>query len=385
MMSNDTTTTLEHRATHRAPGRKAARRWRFTGGRNKLAALTPDEVAVADAYQEIPPKVTRRAAPTRKKWLDRWGWYEIRLEGSWTSTRQGEALNLATSRRSVRHEGLMTGLNKISQSMVITDPFALYGSEIENINIAVVGDIGKAKSSLIKTAMCLRQLTLLRQVVVIDKKRQRTRGEYSGIADFLGARSIRFRTGTQGMRLNLLDPAIASGGAREDGVAPAGQEALVGAVIEDTMGRELTEKEKTALDLALKVINARARAENREPILIELAGEMLDPNPDGATVLGPLWADESRRWGIDPGLALRRLCEGDLKGLVDGATSPEVREALDHPFVHFDVSALPTKGPALRVIMTVINTWLANVLASRSADLNQTLLLVEEGWHIADG
>ncbi|MEN0133582.1 MAG: ATP/GTP-binding protein [Rhodococcus sp. (in: high G+C Gram-positive bacteria)] len=386
MMSSDTLTTPEAPSTHRAPGRKAARRWWFGGGRKKLRAVTPAEVAVAQAYDEIPRTVARRAAPTRKKWLDRWGWYEVRVEGSWTSTRQGEALNLATSRRSVRHEGLMTGLNKISQSMVITDPFALYGSEIENINVAVIGDIGKAKSSLIKTAMCMRQLTLWRQVVVIDKKRQGNKGgEYSGIAEFLGARSIRFRTGTHGMRLNLLDPAIAAGGARVDGVDPAGQEALVGAVIEDTMGRELTEKEKGAVDLALKVVGARARAENREPILIELSDELLNPSPDSADVLGPLWADESRRWGLDPGLALRRLCEGDLKGLVDGATSPQIRKALEHPFVHFDVSALPTKGPALRVIMTVINTWLANVLASRSADHKQTLLLVEEGWHVADG
>lgn len=329
----------------------------------------------------------RRHPPTRKKWLDRWGWYELRTEGAWTSTRQGEALNLATMRRSVRHEGLLTGLNKISQSGVITDPFALYGSEIENINIAIIGDIGKAKSSLIKTAMCVRQLALPnRQVVVIDKKRQGSKGgEYSGIADAMGAQSIRFRTGTTGMRINLLDPAIATGVERADGVAPAGQEALVGAVIEDTMGRTLVETEKAALGLALQVVNARAAHEDREPILMELAEELLGPTEGAGATFGQLWSEESRRWGLNPGLALRELCLGDLKGLVDGATSPEVRQALDHPFVHFDVSALPNKGPALRVIMTVINTWLANVLASRSARHMQTLLLVEEGWHVADG
>ncbi|AMY56348.1 hypothetical protein A3L23_05050 (plasmid) [Rhodococcoides fascians D188] len=201
-------------------------------------------------------------------------------------------------RRSVRHEGLLTGLNKISQSGVITDPFALYGSEIENINIAIIGDIGKAKSSLIKTAMCVRQLALPnRQVVVIDKKRQGSKGgEYSGIADAMGAQSIRFRTGTTGMRINLLDPAIATGVERTDGVAPAGQEALVGAVIEDTMGRTLIETEKAALGLALQVVNARAAHEDREPILMELAEELLGPTEGAGATFGQLWSEESRRW-----------------------------------------------------------------------------------------
>lgn len=373
-------------------GLKKTSRWTVAPalGKKDVEIETPEEADVVDAVVASDRIAVRRPPPKRNKWLDRWGWYEIRSEGAWTSTRQGEALNLATMRRSVRHQGLMTGLNKISQTMEIVDPFELYGTEIENINIAVIGDIGKAKSSLIKTAFCLRQLALPnRQVVVIDKKRQGKKGgEYSGIANTVGARSIRFHAGGMagiGVRINLLDPAIASGAARTDGVAPAGQEALVGAVIEDTIGRPLVEKEDAALRLALQVVNERAAAQGREPILRELADELLESTPGSGATFGELWSDDARRWGLNPGLALRKLCEGDLKGLVDGATSPEVREALEHPFVHFDVSALPNKGPALRVIMTVINTWLANVLAARSAQHMQTVLIVEEGWHVADG
>ena len=373
-------------------GLKKTSRWTVAPalGKKDVEIETPEEADVVDAVVASDRIAVRRPPPKRNKWLDRWGWYEIRSEGAWTSTRQGEALNLATMRRSVRHQGLMTGLNKISQTMEIVDPFELYGTEIENINIAVIGDIGKAKSSLIKTAFCLRQLALPnRQVVVIDKKRQGKKGgEYSGIANTVGARSIRFHAGGMagiGVRINLLDPAIASGAARTDGVAPAGQEALVGAVIEDTIGRPLVEKEDAALRLALQVVNERAAAQGREPILRELADELLESTPGSGATFVELWSDDARRWGLNPGLALRKLCEGDLKGLVDGATSPEVREALEHPFVHFDVSALPNKGPALRVIMTVINTWLANVLAARSAQHMQTVLIVEEGWHVADG
>ncbi|MCD2135977.1 ATP/GTP-binding protein [Rhodococcus qingshengii] len=382
-------TKTEQTTAHRR-GHKKSNRWTLAPslGKKNVQVESAEESAVAQAVHSSGRITTRRPAPKRNRWLDRWGWYEVRAEGAWTTTRQGEALNLATMRRSVRHEGLMTGLNKINQSMVITDPFALYGSEIENINVAIVGDIGKAKSSLIKTAFCIRQLALAnnRQCVVIDKKRQGNKGgEYSGIAEAMGARSIRFLAGGDGVRINLLDPAIASGTQRTDGVSPAGQEALVGAVIEDTMGRSLVETEKAAVRQALKSVNERADAENREPTLRELAAELLEASPGSGNIFGSLHAEDSRRWGLNPGLALQELCEGDLKGLVDGATSPEVREALDHSFVHFDVSALPNKGPALRVIMTVINTWLANVLATRSAKHMQTLLLIEEGWHVADG
>ncbi|GAA4825156.1 hypothetical protein GCM10023353_37830 [Tomitella cavernea] len=138
------------------------------------------------------------------------------------------------------------------------------------------------------------------------------------------------------------------------------------------------------------MVTGRAAAAGVEATAADLAGEMLSPSTrtadgDVADDFGELWEDEARRWGRDPGLALRRLCDGDLKGLVDQPTSPDVRAALEHPLVHFDVSEMPTKGPALRVIMTVIHTWLANVLATRADHHEQTLLVVEEGWHIAGG
>ncbi|GAA4825942.1 ATP/GTP-binding protein [Tomitella cavernea] len=347
--------------------------------------------AVPDAPENPESAARRRPPPRRSKWLDRWGWYEHRAAGAYTTTRQAEVLNLATQRRDARSEGVLFGLNKLSQSLVIIDPFALYGDEIENINVCAIGDIGKGKSSGIKTGFVLRQIAAGRRVVVLDKKRQgASGGEYTPIARELGAASVRFRTGGGGASLNLLDPAIAATGQTGGGVDPAGQNALVAAVLEDTMGRTLSEREYAALNRGLRVVTGRAAAAGVEATAADLAGEMLSPSTrtadgDVADDFGELWEDEARRWGRDPGLALRRLCDGDLKGLVDQPTSPDVRAALEHPLVHFDVSEMPTKGPALRVIMTVIHTWLANVLATRADHHEQTLLVVEEGWHIAGG
>ncbi|MFF0494586.1 ATP/GTP-binding protein [Nocardia sp. NPDC004068] len=331
----------------------------------------------------------RRPVPRRRRWLDRYGWYEVRAEGAWTTTRQAEAWNLATNRRRTRQEGVLAGLNTMSQELEIVDAFTAYGTDTSGINVVVIGDIGRGKSSWIKTVCVLRQLLAGRQVVVLDRKPQSGSGEYTPIAHALDAASIRFRIGGSDACLNLLDPAISRGGDHDDGlegVVPAGQEALVLAVLTDAMGRTLDEKEKAAVGAALAVVTTESRHQGRDPVIRDLAMRLLQPATGDSAVFGTRWSARALEWGIEPGLALLRLADRDLRGLVDAPTSPAVRDALDtHPLVHFDVSALPTDGPALRVVMTAANTWLANRLAARSSRYQQTILVVEEGWHVAGG
>ncbi|RJO67953.1 ATP/GTP-binding protein [Nocardia panacis] len=284
---------------------------------------------------------------------------------------------------------MLAGLNTMSQELEIVDAFAAYGAETSGINVVVIGDIGRGKSSWIKTVCVLRQLLADRQVVVLDKKPQAGVGEYTPLAAALGAESIRFRIGGSGACLNLLDSAISHGGHHEhglEGVVPAGQEALVLAVLTDAMGRQLDEREKAAVGAALTAVSGEALVAGRDPVLRDLAMRLLDPQAKDGSIFGSRWAERSLEWGVEPGLALLRLADRDLRGLVDSPTSPAVRDALEtHPLVHFDVSALPTDGPALRVVMTAVNTWLANRLAARSSRYQQTILVVEEGWHVATG
>ncbi|MQY18957.1 hypothetical protein NRB20_20410 [Nocardia sp. RB20] len=333
--------------------------------------------------------IERRPAPRRRRIFDKYGWYEMRSEGAWSTTRQAEAWNLATNRRRTRQDGVLAGLNTMTQTLEIVDAFAAYGTDTSGINIVVIGDIGRGKSSWIKTVCVLRQLVAGRQVVVLDRKPQAGYGEYTPLAQGLGAESIRFRIGGSGACLNLLDPAISRGGNHDhglEGIVPAGQEALVLAVLTDAMGRTLDEKEKAAVGAALVAVNTAAQAANTEPVIRDLAMRLLDPCPADGTSFGSRWSQRALEWGLEPGLALARLADRDLRGLVDAPTSPAVRDALEtHPLVHFDLSALPTDGPALRVVMTAINTWLANRLAARSSRYQQTILVVEEGWHVAGG
>ncbi|WP_410604684.1 hypothetical protein [Amycolatopsis sp. lyj-90] len=51
------------------------------------------------------------------------------------------------------------------------------------------------------------------------------------------------------------------------------------------------------------------------------------------------------------------MIEEDLAGLVDGETSPDIQARPSPRPSPFDISGLPVEGPALRIVMTVINTW----------------------------
>jgi hypothetical protein len=333
------------------------------------------------------------APPRRRRWLDRWGWYEPRVEPMHSTTRQAEALNLALSSPPTSYRGLIVGTDLLTGQLVTHDLFVAYEDKrISSVNAAVIGDVGKGKSSLLKTWACIRQLLLDdRRVVVVDKKLQSGVGEYTRLARFLGAPSIRFTVDGRGSRLNLLDPVIALGDDQLDDVdsgsalsRPTGQMMLLRAVLGEALGRPVAEREGKALRQALVAATRGARERARVPVIGDIVHHLLHPSTGDAEALNRT-VDELQDWGLDPAFALERMIEEDLAGLVDAETSPEVH--LDHPsgFTHFDISGLPLDGPALRVVMTLINTWQTNMLARRSEQQLQTVNVIEEGWHVTEG
>ncbi|WP_231949546.1 ATP/GTP-binding protein [Alloactinosynnema sp. L-07] len=313
-----------------------------------------------------------------------------------STTRQCEALNLALSSPPTSYRGLIVGTDLLSGQLVTHDPFIAYEDKvISSVNAAVIGDVGKGKSSLLKTWACTRQLLLdNRRVVVLDKKLQAGVGEYTALAGFLGAPSIRFTVDGRGSRLNLLDPAITLGGDEPDDAdgegggsglsRPTGQMMLLRAVLGEALGRPVSEREGKALRLALVAATRDARERRRVPVIGDVVHHLLNPTPQDAASLDRRQR-ELQEWGLDPAFALERMIEEDLAGLVDTETSLDVH--LDHPsgFTHFDISGLPVDGPALRVVMTLINTWQFNMLAARSTLAQQTVNVIEEGWHVAEG
>ncbi|SEP53982.1 ATP-binding protein [Amycolatopsis saalfeldensis] len=312
-----------------------------------------------------------------------------------STTRQAEALNLALSSPPTSYRGLIVGTDLLSGQLVTHDPFVAYEDKaISSVNAAVIGDVGKGKSSLLKTWACTRQLLLDdRRVVVLDKKLQGGVGEYTALARFLGSPSIRFTTDGKGSRLNLLDPVIALGSDQPDAAdedagsglsRPTGQMMLLRAVLTEALGRPVSEREGKALRLALVAATRGARERGRVPVIGDIVHHLLNPSAVDAEALHRR-VRELQDWGLDPAFALERMIEEDLAGLVDAETSPEVHLDHDSGFTHFDISGLPLDGPALRVVMTLINTWQANMLAARSELHQQTVNVIEEGWHVAEG
>ncbi len=373
----------EKQAKAKKPSKKGA-------GRKKGKAV--------DAAQPPPPPA--HTPLRRRKWLDKGTYYEPGYGGMKTTTRQAEALNVAMAGPPSSPKGLFVGQDAVSGQMVLHDVFQAYEDGLlTSPNFVVIGDVGKGKSSLLKTWAVLRPLILAgRRAVVIDKKLQRwadgTRsGENTQLARFFGAEPIAFRIGGGGSCINPLDPAIAAlVDERQDGEdgtdldaldgeRPAGQSMLLRGILHRALDRPLTPREGKAVREAHRAALLVGSRESRQATLRDVYDALLHPSADAAE-RAVTSHEDMREWGRDAAYELDRLIDDDLRGLIDGPTTPNVR--LNSQLTVFDVSRLPEEGPALPVVMTIINTWLSNLLATERQRW-RTHFIVEEGWHLVAG
>ena len=240
------------------------------------------------------------------------------------------------------------------------DPFSLYAAgALTNPNAIVFGQIGRGKSSLVKTYV-LRQLAFGRRAFVLDPK-----GEYGGLAEAVGATTLAIEPGGH-LRLNPLDLA--------EGVGTDGRSRrlhLLEALLTSSLGRPLSPRERAALEMALDAAGA-------SPTIPAVGAGRRWPHPAAASILQTTLAELAED-GRDVGLELRRLVAGDLAGMFDGPTTEGL--ALDGSLVVLDLSAL-YGSPALGLVMVCATAWLQSVVASSAASGRQVLLVVDEAWAI---
>jgi len=270
----------------------------------------------------------------------------------------------------VAESGLGTGGAYIGRDLLggafAYDPWELYqAGRITSPNAIIIGQIGRGKSALVKSYLW-REMVFGRQAWVVDPK-----GEYFALAAACGVTPIRLVPGGQ-IRLNPLDP---PGGAREAEPDHRRQSELLASLAAASLGRPLLPAERTAAELALTTVASNDRS-GLPPTLPDVVGALLQPEPAAAaavhTDLAALAAD-----GRQVALELRRLVEGDLRGMFDGPTTPGLN--LDAPLVVLDLSAVYTSA-ALGILMTCATAWLQAALAS--GDGIRRIVVVDEAWAV---
>jgi len=241
------------------------------------------------------------------------------------------------------------------------DPWELYGKELTSPNAVVIGIVGRAKSSLVKTYV-LRQSVFGRQAWIVDVK-----GEYDRLASAIGVQPIAISPGGQ-VKLNPLTP---RGGAER-------QLNLLYSVGAAALERPLTPEEKRVGQEALAVL---ARRSDREPTLPDVVDVLVRPTAEVATALAMDVGDVAQT--VRPmAFALDQLCSGNLKGMFDGPTTPGLD--LDAPLVVLNLRAvLNTHTTALGILMTCATAWLqAQIEADSDESSAKRIVVVDEAWRI---
>ena len=259
--------------------------------------------------------------------------------------------------------GVYIGRDAYGGSFVY-DPWELYGRELTSPNMLVIGQIGRAKSSLVKTYVW-RQSVFQRRAWIIDPK-----GEYGALADAFDVTPLALEPGGA-LRLNPIG--------RDAGWQ--GQLRLLQAVCAGALHRALVPEEEAGLREALRLLNDQPQ----EPTLPAVVEVLLHPTEHMAQSLATT-ATEFAQSTRQAALGLQRLCEGDLHGMFDGPTTAGLD--LEARLVIIDLHAVYDSA-ALGILMTCAAAWLRAQVQRQRARAeahgetgDKLIVVVDEAWRI---
>lgn len=241
------------------------------------------------------------------------------------------------------------------------DPWALYADgALDDPNAIVLGKLGQGKSALVKTLLW-RMLLFGRRAFVLDVKR-----EYGPLCEAAGVAPVSLVPGGS-VRLNPL-------ASRPEEHA---QLELLRAVAVTALGGPLTQVEAGALREALRTVREHGSA---EPTLPDIAGLLFSPvagMADPLRTTAARLATDARR----AALALQDLCEGPLRGMFDGPTTPALD--LDARLLVLDLHAV-RDSPAVGILMACATAWMSALLARMAERPGRERLInvADESWKI---
>ena len=276
------------------------------------------------------------------------------------TTRHAQAIYPFVATGGLGGRGVFVGRDS-SGGAFCYDPWVLYGDgTLDDPNAIVLGKLGQGKSALVKTLLW-RMLLFGRRALVLDVKR-----EYGPLCDAVGVRPIALVPGG-GVRLNPL-------ASRPEEHA---QLELLRAVTVTAIGAPVSQVEAAALREALHALRARGIG---EPTLPQIAAALFAPSAEMAERLRTTperLAAEARR----AALALQDLCEGPLRGMFDGPTTPGLE--LDARLVVLDLHAV-RDSPAVGILMACATAWMSALLARMAERPSRERLInvADESWKI---
>lgn len=234
----------------------------------------------------------------------------------------------------VQESGILYGVNKSNNSLVILDRFSLH-----NANSIVFAQSGSGKSYTTKVEI-LRQLMQGTKVLVIDPER-----EYKRLSETVGGTFIKLSAKSK-EKINPFD--LATTFHTKSDLAEHVQDltAVIGLMAED-----LDKREKAAVDKA--ILKVYKKAKKQQPLLEDLYAEL-------------------------HGLGQLQLCER-LEKYITGSSAKifnsHTNINLDNRLVIFDIKDMPEN---LRpIMMLIISNFIQNQIKAKP---EKRMLVIDEGW-----
>lgn len=234
----------------------------------------------------------------------------------------------------VHEKGILYGVNKSNNSLVILDRFSLH-----NANSIIFAQSGSGKSYASKVEI-LRQLMQGTHVIVIDPER-----EYKLLSEKVGGSYIKLSTNSQ-QKINPFDLSSTTNSKRDLSEHIQDLTEIVSLMVDG-----LSPKEKASLDKAL--INLYKRSDDNKPLLKDLYQEL--------RLLGQVKLTER----------LERFVSGSLSDVFNNQSNV----SLDNKLVVFDIKDMPESMRQLMIL--IISHHVQNEVKNNP---RKRLLVIDEGW-----
>lgn len=234
----------------------------------------------------------------------------------------------------VQETGILYGVNKSNNSLVILDRFGLH-----NANSIVFAQSGSGKSYAMKVEI-LRQLMQGTKVIVIDPER-----EYERLTKSVNGTYIKL-SATSKQKINPFDISITSRLKRDLSEHVQDLTEIV-----SLMGDGLSPREKAAVDKA--IIHIYTDAMKTPPLLEDLYASLKD-------------------------LGQHKLCERlekYISGSLAEVCNAQTNIKLNNRLVVFDIKDLPES--LRQIMMLIISNFVSNQVKSSP---EKRLLVIDEGW-----